>query len=325
MKAANKFKRLLAHKRPDFLHGMFGSSAMVQPPESIHSESDEDKADAHLSRMQTDSLANRKPIEGNLTTEGIIREIEISDNLITSESTDKINIKEKGPITSKGQWGSILRGSKPNIPFHAEPQKDDAESSKTGENSSRPNLSSNPSKSATSSAVESPAPVLSPAPIQYSISRHSSTMSPVSEHGKGQAHDPLEDTLFLHIGTGAENAPPDPDGMPIVSESPSAVIDADIYERAYEEEIQKILAARKQPGRKLTLFLTKRVEGIAHLRDHEDITDFERAQKKPALGFAQLTDIAKSAVAKPRASSASDEVEPTAKPLSGENPTEEKS
>jgi len=291
MKAASKFKRLLSKKRPEILQGMFGTSGIVQPPDSMNSDSDEGP-EAHLSRMQTDNTANRKPIEGNLTTEGIIRNIQVSSGIQTNQSTDKIDLKKKAPIVSKGQWGPILLGAKPHMPFHAEaqkdPQREDNGNSVTQDESARHNLSSNNSKSPPSSRVASPVPI------------NSGVTSPISEPGKGQAHDPLEDTLFLNIGASADAPPSKFDILPVVSESPSAV-ESGVYEQAYEEEIQKILAARKQEGRKPTLFLTKRVEAIPHLRDHEDITDFDRAKKKPVLGFAALAEMAKSAVAKSRA------------------------
>jgi calcium/calmodulin-dependent protein kinase kinase 2 len=115
-----------------------------------------------------------------------------------------------------------------------------------------------------------------------------------SESGKGQAHDPLEDSLFLNIGSSSDNPELPPGSPPVVSESPSAVED-NVYEKAYEQEIQRILKSKAE-GRSPTIYLTKRVEKVAHLRDHKDITDFSRAQSLkhvPKIGFAALADIAK--------------------------------
>jgi calcium/calmodulin-dependent protein kinase kinase 2 len=306
MKAATKFKRLIAHKRPDFTHGMFGSSPMVAPPESLGSESenDGDLTESHLSRIHTDNLAERKPIEGNLTTEGIIREIDISDDLKTVQASHKIDIKDKGPMVSKGQWASILRGVKPHMPFHANPQKDEERSKDVTD-----------TRSTQSSRVESPSrhelhtqwPLVG-SPSHQELRTQSDMASPVSDHGRGQAHDPLTDTLFLHIGASADDPAPDLGDLPIISESPSAVVEADVYERAYEEEIQKILAQRKQQGLRPTLFLTKRVEGIDHLRNHDDITDFTRAAKQPVQGLARLAAAAKEAAAKEREAMAKDSI-----------------
>jgi len=121
------------------------------------------------------------------------------------------------------------------------------------------------------------------------------TVSPRSETGKGQAHDPLEDTLFLAIGSSAEDPKPGPDDPPIVSESPGAV-DINVYEQAYEEEIQRILAAKSQ--QRPTLYLTARVEKVKRLREHHAIVDFSRAATtvSAALGLTKLADIAKSHV-----------------------------
>lgn len=77
------------------------------------------------------------------------------------------------------------------------------------------------------------------------------------DHGKGHAHDPLTDQLFLAVGPGGaavdDTSSPDP---PIVSESPPAT-DVDIYGRAYHEEIERI---RRMHGGRATTYLTRRVE-----------------------------------------------------------------
>ena len=111
--------------------------------------------------------------------------------------------------------------------------------------------------------------------------------------GKGHAHDPREDTLFLNIGSGSDSPAPEPDSQLSVSESPGAV-DINVYEKAYEDEIQKILAARQT---KPTLYLNRRVEGTKHLREHEHLVDFHRnPDSAPKLGFSMLVEKAKSHV-----------------------------
>jgi [calcium/calmodulin-dependent protein kinase] kinase len=92
-------------------------------------------------------------------------------------------------------------------------------------------------------------------------------------HGKGQAHNPLEDTLFLNIGTGEDFAPQDTSPYPIVSESPSN-IDINVYETAYREEVQRIKANSTSAGpqaRRPTLYLTRRVEHAKSLRDKGEL------------------------------------------------------
>lgn len=78
--------------------------------------------------------------------------------------------------------------------------------------------------------------------------------STLDHPGKGHAHNPLSDHLFLAIGPSGSGAPPDP---PAVSESPGAV-DINIYETAYQNEVERI---REKQGRAATLYLTRRVEG----------------------------------------------------------------
>lgn len=117
------------------------------------------------------------------------------------------------------------------------------------------------------------------------------TLSPPAEKGnKGQAHDPLEDTLFLFIGTGSDDfdeaKTPNPNEMPVVSESPGA-IEMNVYEQAYQEEIERIMSERNRQ-RAPTLYLTRRVDDISsireavracveeHLREHKDRFDEQR-------------------------------------------------
>ena len=76
---------------------------------------------------------------------------------------------------------------------------------------------------------------------------------PVAHGGRGQAHDPLSDHLYLGLGPGFSSRTPSP---PCVSESPPAA-ETNIYETAYDLEVQRLQAAN---GRAATLFLTRRVE-----------------------------------------------------------------
>jgi [calcium/calmodulin-dependent protein kinase] kinase len=96
-------------------------------------------------------------------------------------------------------------------------------------------------------------------------------------HGKGHAHDPLQDQLYLNIGTGEECE--DPAEQLIVSESPSNV-DMDVYETAYQEEINRITARKETstPGHLPTLYMTRRVENVKSLRDTHLIVDSGRTR-----------------------------------------------
>ncbi|KAJ9615866.1 hypothetical protein H2200_001943 [Cladophialophora chaetospira] len=87
---------------------------------------------------------------------------------------------------------------------------------------------------------------------------------------KGQAHDPLEDQLYLYIGPSTfsgVSAASDSDGTfvpgeedgPIVSESPGAA-DVDIYETAYRDEIERIMARAQKEQKEPNVYLTRRVD-----------------------------------------------------------------
>lgn len=112
---------------------------------------------------------------------------------------------------------------------------------------------------------------------------------PEFDHAKGHAHDPLMDTLFLEIGTGAES--PRPETGYVVSESPSAV-DMNVYEAAYQEEMQRIL---EQQGKSATLYLTRRVEHNKEIREHESIIGH---LSDSVGGFAGLVQRARSNTSK---------------------------
>lgn len=85
---------------------------------------------------------------------------------------------------------------------------------------------------------------------------------------RGQAHDPLEDQLYLRIGPSTfaghstqldgDTFFPD-DDVYMVSESPGAA-DVDIYETAYRDEIERILARAEENNQEPQVYLTRRVD-----------------------------------------------------------------
>lgn len=135
-----------------------------------------------------------------------------------------------------------------------------------------------------------------PRPVDTSahkIPQHkAATMPAISK--RGQAHNPLEDTLYLYIGASADGPPPLDDSQ-ILSESPSA-IDVNVYERAYQEEVDRIL---RQNGRSATLYLTRRVEHNKDIRENENIFDagLRMGEEKPKEGFARLVQKARRGMA----------------------------
>jgi [calcium/calmodulin-dependent protein kinase] kinase len=115
------------------------------------------------------------------------------------------------------------------------------------------------------------------------------------ETGRGQAHDPLEDTLLLGIGAGGDEIPLDPGEFSAVSESPGAV-EGNIYEMAYQEELDRILA--RQESRKPTIYLTRRVEHNKTLRALNHVTDMPRISSglSSSFGLRKLVEDAKARV-----------------------------
>ncbi|KAJ9643008.1 hypothetical protein H2199_004530 [Coniosporium tulheliwenetii] len=113
------------------------------------------------------------------------------------------------------------------------------------------------------------------------------------ETRKGQAHDPLEDTLFLDIHAPesvSDDTTVDPERPHIVLESPAAA-DVNVYEQAYQEEIDKILKAK---GERATLYLTRRVEGNKEISGNEHlIGGTQDDAETPKSGLAKLLQKAK--------------------------------
>lgn len=104
--------------------------------------------------------------------------------------------------------------------------------------------------------------------------------------GKGHAHDPLSDHLFLDIGPKGDSEPPDP---PAVSESPPAT-DVNIYESAYHSEVQRI---REKRGKEATLYLTRRVDKKKEYREDRNMMGVDRDTGGVKGGFARILDIAR--------------------------------
>ncbi|KAL8805880.1 MAG: hypothetical protein Q9182_001661 [Xanthomendoza sp. 2 TL-2023] len=106
---------------------------------------------------------------------------------------------------------------------------------------------------------------------------HRPKPSTVDDHGKGHAHNPLEDHLFLAVGAFACDEPPDP---PAVSESPAAA-ETNIYETAYSEEIERI---RSRSGTEATIYLTRRVEKKKEFQEDENLVGRDTGGEDPPKG-----------------------------------------
>lgn len=78
-----------------------------------------------------------------------------------------------------------------------------------------------------------------------------------SEHG----------TTFLGVGTGAQDDVAMDDATPdIVADSPIAV-DFNVYDRAYEDAVEKIISSQDNSSRRPTVYLTRFVKDVQHLKD----------------------------------------------------------
>jgi [calcium/calmodulin-dependent protein kinase] kinase len=88
--------------------------------------------------------------------------------------------------------------------------------------------------------------------------------------GKGQAHDPTDSApLFLGIGTGGrDDFSSDEPPADVVADSPVAA-DFNVYDRAYEAEIER-LKAQRDPH---TLYLTNLVDGRARFRNDPGVVE----------------------------------------------------
>lgn len=225
------------------MEGILGSaSRIVQPPLSIRPSS--------LRKSKSEDTSDRRPIETALTSEGVHREIRIDDNY------------HRIPM-SIDEMATAKPGLRDAIVGHPPPSKASVASSP---------ISPQPA-ALTDSKVVHESMSYRPAksqPISVPTSRIGSAPG-TPTIGKGHAHNPLEDTLFLNIGTGEELAEQPGDHF-IVSESPSNV-DMNVYETAYQEEVQRIMKEKKetQPARRPTLYLTRRVEKSNLLHDNADL------------------------------------------------------
>lgn len=240
------------------MEGILGSaSRIVQPPLSMRSSK------PRKSRSQ--DTDNRRPIETALTTEGVHRDIPIDNNGQKIPAyTNAMAYSKPGlrGVTAIGRPLSPTKGPVTSSPLAPQP---------VGITDAKVIHETLANRPAASQPIAVPgAPVCSPPSTPVGI-------------GKGHAHDPLQDTLFLNIGTGEDAAARDGD-QPVVSESPSNA-DLNVYEAAYQEEIQRILKRKGDSGRRPTLYLTRRVEDVKSIRDNDAIYQSGKAVKNELRGL----------------------------------------
>jgi calcium/calmodulin-dependent protein kinase kinase 2 len=257
MKAVNKFKKLVAEKRPAIMSSILGdgeSSRFTQPPLAMLQAS---KAPHLPHKSQSVTMFDRRAVEGALAVEGVHREIDLFQSPHGAAHHDDAD--QRAPSTmqplklNKGGKLDLLRGS----PSHSvEGQSSQAHLSRasTGGEDEEQYLAFRP---------------------EHTPSNSDRWRSNDEAGRRGHARDPLADQLYLYIGpstfSGASGnadrrasfAPGDQeDDMLIVSESPGAA-DIDIYETAYLEEIERIRQRVRDEGmdeEEATVYLTRRVD-----------------------------------------------------------------
>ncbi|KAF2847261.1 Pkinase-domain-containing protein [Plenodomus tracheiphilus IPT5] len=242
VRAVKRFKQLLFRRRPERIESILGSaSRIVQPPMSMRP--------SMMRKSKSQDTHDRRPVESALSTEGVHHEIRIDDKGRKLPQ----HINDMAFSKSSSRQGSPFSRPSARGPTASSPSAQTPATPKEGK-TIHENMSIRPSQ---------PTGILGTIP----------TSAPTTPIGKGHAHNPLEDTLFLNIGTG-EDCVPESEEACIVSESPSNV-DMNVYETAYEEEVQRIIAQRKDQfaNRRPTLYLTRRVEDVKSIRDSDCVFD----------------------------------------------------
>lgn len=232
MKAVKRFKKLLLKKRPELMEGIFGRSSRIVTPPTTMKP----QSDLRASRSQ--DTDDRRPLERALTAEGVHREIEVSDDLERLPKGVDAMAATSSPspkASSGGDGGGAVHQGQGEGEGHFMQRLETA---------------------------------------KHHPDTHRSSTFPLSaeDHGKGHAHDPLMDTLFLDIGVGVDSSTEDDPQSHVVSESPPAV-EMNVYETAYQEEMDRIL---QKKGRDATMYLNRRVEHRDDIRDHENVLDHSK-------------------------------------------------
>lgn len=243
IKAVGRFKALLQKKRPPVMHSILGDEndpRFSQPPGRIPGNSITPPSLTHKSHSVT--LDDRNHKEGALVAEGLHR-----DFATTVTSKMPVVSQKLGPtldIPVRPQH-SKSEPPKPVLDYSSDSEEDDLPHVPTGDD---------------------PSPVeIQKLPKFRSIKRKGRS----DDGRRGQARDPLQDHLFLNIGPSTfsgmsseyanDSSFGQDDEMYMVSESPGAA-DVDIYETAYRDEIERILARAKEQEKEPQVYLTRRVD-----------------------------------------------------------------
>lgn len=227
LKAVRKFKSLTANKRPPVMASILDESDDYRfslPPRQLTTAQN-----ATDQRSQSLNVDDRRPVESALVAEGVHREL----------GTKQVKQNFPAQIRRKPVMSPFIGGD-------SDDEDDDALARLRR------------SLDRTVSPNELP-------PFRSSV-YHARTQDDIGR--RGHAHDPLEDQLYLRIGPSTfaghstqedSDAYFSTDDEYIVSESPGAA-DVDIYETAYRDEIERILARAAEANEEPQVYLTRRVD-----------------------------------------------------------------
>jgi hypothetical protein len=253
MKAARRFKTKVSEKRGVLIDGILGrESRFSRPPHSIHNQTKSQTTD------------DRKPLDRILVTSGINRNVEVNDKM------------------------QAIPPDMENLTMYASPEAEDDSDleRRLGETEAHYKQRLEALRHHPDGLTRSPTATSDPVRVEQRRSR----TFPVDGHLPGHAHDPLEDIFYLRIGhdpTLLSTQDDSSDPYPMISESPPAV-EMNIYEQAYQEEMERILARR---GREPSIYMTRRVEHRDDIRALGSIKDAGKyAARQAAARFERVSN-----------------------------------
>lgn len=281
MKAVKRFKTRVGERRGVLIDGILGrESRFSRPPHSIHNQTKSQNTD------------DRRPWDRMLATSGIHRDVEVNDKMqAVPPDMERLTIYASPDAEDDNDFEKRIGETQAHYKQRVEtlrhhPDALTRSSTLGSEDIRTPGDSTTTQRSRTF-------------PVERTL--------PVDGHLKGHAHDPLEDTLFLRIGHDPSLYATTDDAFPMFSESPPPV-EMNIYDAAYQEEMERILARRP---REPSIYLTRRIEHRDDIRSLSNIKDAGKYAARQAAARLERVSTRAAAQGRPVATyarSASDKV-----------------